>query len=221
MSRLISFRLRRATSTPSRRGRFVPTALVVAVVVAGAAGVAYATIPGSDGVVHGCYNGGTSPSGQLRVIDPSAGGKCAKNEKALDFNQQGPKGDSCLSSDPLCRGPQGLPGEVGPTGPPGAAGSTTMWAVLDGDRMELVRGSHAVSFKRSGSTPRGFYLVTFDRDITECAFVGNAGAAHFGNPAGYNVTVGASAGENTDVLVATRSDLNTLADTSFHLAVFC
>ena len=215
MPRLTNIRLHRALT---RRGSVTAVALLAALVVAGVVGVAYATIPGSDGVIHGCYNGGTSPSGQLRVIDPAAGGKCAKNEKALDFNQQGPKGDSCLSSEPACRGPQGEPGEVGPTGP---AGSTTMWAVLDGDRMELVRGSHAVAFKRSGTTPHGFYLVTFDRDITQCSFVGTAGAAHFGNPLGYNVTVGASAGEPTDVLVATRSDFDTLADASFHLAVFC
>ncbi|MEY2513005.1 MAG: hypothetical protein QOJ89_363 [bacterium] len=204
-----------------RRGSITVGAGLAALVVAG---VAYAAIPGSDGVIHGCYNSGTSPSGQLRVIDAAAGGKCAKNEKALDFNQQGPKGDKgdpCLSSDPACRGDQGATGPTGPTGPDGADGASPMWAVLDGDRMELVRGSHAVAFKRSGTTPHGFYLVTFDRDITQCAFVGTAGAAHFGNPAGYNVTVGASAGEPTDVLVATRSDFNTLADTSFHLAVFC
>ena len=205
----------------TRRGSVAAAATLTALVVAG---VAYATIPGSDGVVHSCYNAGTSPAGALRVIDPSAGAKCSKNEKALDFNQQGPKGDkgdACLSTDPACRGPQGPAGPTGPQGADGADGSTVLWAVLDGDRMELVRGSHAVAFKRAGTTPHGFYLVTFDRDISNCAYVGNAGAAHFGNPAGYNVTVGTSAGEATDVLVATRSDLNTLADTSFHLAVFC
>jgi hypothetical protein len=208
----------------TRRGSVSAGALLAVLVVAG---VAYAAIPGSDGIIHSCYNAGTSPSGQLRVIDPSTGGKCAKNEKALDFSQQGPKGDkgdACLSTDPACRGDQGPTGPTGPTGPDGADGAdgaSPMWAVHDGDRMELVRGSHAVAFKRSGTTPHGFYLVTFDRDITQCVFVGTAGAAHFGNPAGYNVTVGASAGLNTDVLVATRSDFNTLADTSFHLAVFC
>jgi hypothetical protein len=107
---------------------------IIAVTVAGvlmAVGVAYATIPGGDGVIHACYNATANPSGGLRVIDAGAGIKCAKNEKALDFNQQGPKGDQgvkgdpCLSSEPACvgpRGPAGIDGADGTNGAPGAAG---------------------------------------------------------------------------------------------------
>ena len=92
-----------------------------------AVGVGYAAIPGVGGVIHSCYNASSNPSGQLRVIDTEAGAKCAKNEKALDFNQQGPKGDK---GDPGPQGPQGeqgiagLQGEPGPTGPPGAKGDS-------------------------------------------------------------------------------------------------
>jgi hypothetical protein len=49
------------------------------------AGVAYATIPDSSGVIHACYKA----NGQLRVI--SSGG-CASGEMALDWNQSGPAG---------------------------------------------------------------------------------------------------------------------------------
>ncbi len=78
-----------------------------------AVGVGYAAIPGIGGVIHSCYGAaGANPSGHLRVIDTEAGGKCAKNEKALDFNQQGPKGDV---------GPQGDAGPKGDTGLQGPA----------------------------------------------------------------------------------------------------
>src|SRR6266545_410944 len=73
----------------TRRGSIAALALLG---VLAAVGVAYAAIPSADGVIHSCYNASSNPSGQLRVIDAEAGGKCAKNEKALDFNQRGPQG---------------------------------------------------------------------------------------------------------------------------------
>jgi len=69
----------------------------VGVAVAVAAGVAYATIPGSNGVIHGCYN----KAGALRVIDVGDGAGCVAGETALEWNQQGPQG------------PQGPPGRAG------------------------------------------------------------------------------------------------------------
>jgi type VI protein secretion system component Hcp len=77
-----------------------------------AAGVGFATgaIPSGDGVIHGCYViSPTGAAGQLRVIDAEAGAKCNRNEKALDWSQRGPKGDT---------GPPGPPGPPGPSGSP-------------------------------------------------------------------------------------------------------
>ena len=93
--------------TITRRGAV--TTLTLAGVMA-AAGVAAAGIPGADGVIHSCYNASSNPSGQLRVIDAEAGAKCAKNEKALTFNQRGPKGDTGPAGP---TGPQGIPGPKG------------------------------------------------------------------------------------------------------------
>jgi hypothetical protein len=59
-----------------------------------ACGIAYAAIPSADGVIHSCYNAGSNPAGQLRVIDAEAGGKCSKNEKPLNWNATRPKGDT-------------------------------------------------------------------------------------------------------------------------------
>lgn len=58
-----------------------------------AVGVGYAAIPAADGVIRACCNTLANPSGVLRLIDTEAGAKCAKNEKQLDCNQRGPKGD--------------------------------------------------------------------------------------------------------------------------------
>ncbi len=70
---------------------------VAAMAVVG--GIAYATIPGPDGVIHGCYS---NKNGALRVIDSSA--SCKAGETALNFNQTGPQGAT---------GPQGVQGEPG------------------------------------------------------------------------------------------------------------
>src|SRR6266487_7160353 len=60
--------------------------LVVAAAVAG--GVAYAAIPDSGGVIHGCYG---STTGALRVIDDTKA-TCGPAEKALSWNRTGPQG---------------------------------------------------------------------------------------------------------------------------------
>jgi hypothetical protein len=90
------------------RGRRTAGALVVLMLLLGA-GIAYAAIPDDNGVIHGCY---TNRGGILSVIDPSAGQHCSALQTPIDWNQQGPKGDT---------GPQGPQGDPGPQGPPGFA----------------------------------------------------------------------------------------------------
>jgi hypothetical protein len=51
-------------------------------------GVAYAAIPDSGGVIHGCYK---TSDGKLRVID-SASESCVSGETALNWSQTGPAG---------------------------------------------------------------------------------------------------------------------------------
>src|SRR5262245_2102699 len=62
-------------------------------------GVAFAVIPSSDGVIHGCAQKFT---GFLRVVDESS--DCRRFETSLDWNVQGPQGE------------QGVQGEQGPPG---------------------------------------------------------------------------------------------------------
>ena len=105
--------------TGTKRGWSVAGATVA---ICTAAGVAYATIPGSDNVISGCYS---KQSGDLRVIDTQAGKTCLSSELPISWNQRGPAGPPGLKGDKGDvgpPGPQGLPGEKGDPGPQGPAG---------------------------------------------------------------------------------------------------
>src|SRR3974390_106419 len=96
---------------------------VVVIVAAGglaAAGVAYATIPDSNGVIHGCYERST---GTLRVIDSSVT-NCSSKETAIAWNVQGPQGVQGPIGPQGATGPQGSAGPQGPQGPQGPIGPT-------------------------------------------------------------------------------------------------
>jgi hypothetical protein len=100
-------------------------ALVVLALAAVLGGAAYAAIPDSSGLIHGCYD---NQSGKLRVFDadeaqPKA---CGNRETPLSWNQQGPQG---VQGPPGPQGPKGDTGETGPQGPPGVSGYEI---VLDG-----------------------------------------------------------------------------------------
>jgi Collagen triple helix repeat (20 copies) len=128
------------------RVRSTHQAGVVALALAGvlaAVGIGYAAIPSADGVIHACYNAAANPSGGLRVIDVEAGAKCAKNEKALQFNQRGPQGPAGPAGPQGVAGPQGPQGLTGPQGeqgpqgdegPPGPAGPAVPPAYAISDR---------------------------------------------------------------------------------------
>jgi len=95
--------------------------LVGALLAAGAiATVVRAGIPGSDGVIHGCYsaNGSTATNGaQLNIVDSSS--SCAKGQ-----GPPGPKGDAGIAGPAGPAGPAGDSGATGPAGPAGPKGDT-------------------------------------------------------------------------------------------------
>jgi hypothetical protein len=70
---------------PGLRARWMVAGGVLALALAG--GIAYASIPDSGGLIHGCY---MKKNGALRVIDSEAGAACnAKKELSLNWNQAG------------------------------------------------------------------------------------------------------------------------------------
>jgi Collagen triple helix repeat (20 copies) len=88
----------------------VAVAFVVVVAIA-VGGIAYASIPDANGVIHGCYR---KTTGDLIVID-SGGKGCEEGWKPLDWNQPGQTGPT---------GPTGATGPTGTTGATGATGAT-------------------------------------------------------------------------------------------------
>jgi hypothetical protein len=127
-----------------------------------------------------------------------------------------------------CVGPPGPQGPQGPAGPRGANGAngapgapganaTALWAVLAANGT-LNRGSHVVSVAKLGGT--GVYEVVFDRDVTNCAFVGAVSDTGFGAPFGF-FTASKRGGNANGIFVETANTAGTLTDLPFHVAVFC
>jgi len=124
--------------------------IVAGVALALGAAAAYATIPGSGGVISGCYEKRT---GILRVIDAEAGKSCLRLETPISWNEKGEKGDAGAP------GPQGPPGATGPAGPPGPAslsaldGTTcTTAAGTDGTVDVTVAADGAIAFECSSAS---------------------------------------------------------------------
>jgi hypothetical protein len=85
------------------RSRLASASVISTVLLVFAGAVAFASIPDSAGMIHGCYN---TVSGGLRVIDSPAD-QCRPSETAISWNQVGPAG----ATGP--QGPQGPSGVVG------------------------------------------------------------------------------------------------------------
>ena len=101
----------------SQRG--IRLLLATTVLLALAAGIAYASIPDSSGLIQACYQ---KVNGQLRVIDTSKGGTCNSSETALSWNQTGPVGAKGATGARGSTGANGINGQKGATGPKGPAG---------------------------------------------------------------------------------------------------
>jgi hypothetical protein len=143
---------------PGRRG--VAAAFVVVVAIA-VGGIAYASIPDANGVIHGCYN---TDTGVLRVFGKSKDfQQCNAGEKPLDWSQTGPTGATGAT------GATGTTGATGPTGPTGTVSSAFLSALTTAD-VGIPAGT-AVPFDavplQSGINPTGIpafttFIVTAD-----------------------------------------------------------
>jgi hypothetical protein len=171
--------------------------LVAATLALAVAGVAYAVIPDSSGVIHGCYD---KVTGRLRVYDAANSGKqlpAACNslfERQLDWNATGP------------------PGPAGPKGDKGDPGISLFAKVAANG--SLVAGT-AVAAVRATT---GAYVVTFDRNIGHCAWV----ASPEGHPPStYVIPTVFSLFPAGDVEVALQDSGANPIDAGFDLIVVC
>jgi hypothetical protein len=61
--------------------------VVFGAIIAGGIGIAYASVPDSKGVIHGCYN--PTNNYTLRVLDTAKTATCPTGQTALNWNQNG------------------------------------------------------------------------------------------------------------------------------------
>src|ERR1700722_6963000 len=92
-------------------------ALAAAALAIGA--TAYASIPDSGGVIHGCYLRGI---GSLGGIDSPGQRGINGLEAAIQWNQAGPRGPAGPAGPKGATGPQGPAGGQGPQGDTGPKG---------------------------------------------------------------------------------------------------
>lgn len=107
---------------PARRVRrrlaiTVASSTIALALLGGGIAFAAGAIPGTDGVISGCYQ---KEQGQLRVV--AEGTTCRPSEHAISWNQTGPQGPAGPQGPTGPQGPAGPTGATGPAGPQGPAG---------------------------------------------------------------------------------------------------
>jgi hypothetical protein len=143
-----------------RRARWVGGAAIAVAVIA--SGVAYATVPDSNGVIHGCY----SKTGALSVIDSTQ--TCPKGTTTLNWNQSGPAG---------AQGPKGDTGAQGPKGDTGSLdGACTTFSGSGGTISTHVDSNNNITFT-CDPAPVPPVTLTVSKDGTGSGTVSFAGVS--------------------------------------------
>jgi hypothetical protein len=149
----------------------------------------------------------------------------------LPAGPAGPQGPTGPEGARGPQGPQGPEGASGAQGPEGARGAQGVSPVTRFARVKsnatLVAGSSGTTAARLSSRPVGWYLVTFDRDVTQCTVGATAGAVDDTFSVVARKTVNAesvgvddSTGAH-DVRVIITDEAGSAVDSPFHLLVYC
>jgi len=119
--------------------------------------------------------GTPGPAGSAGVAGPS--GAIGNTGLPGAAGPQGPAGQ---------QGPQGAQGSQGPTGAQGAS-ATSLWAVVQGLQTPVLHGGSGVVSVSNAEAPFGGNFsydspmpttkVTFNRDVSGCAYIATSGAA--------------------------------------------
>jgi Collagen triple helix repeat (20 copies) len=132
----------------------------------------------------------------------------------------GPQGAAGATGPRGERGPQGERGPEGPTGPEGPPGlpATGLFAHVS-DTGVLQYGGGVTAATRLAA---GQYTVTFDEPITSCVAIGSVGSPGFVDPdADVQTNVGSPDANTVSVNVRHLGPVVALADSSFHIGLFC
>jgi hypothetical protein len=143
------------TLTPTRRAGLLFAGVGVSLAVGA---VALATIPDSNGAIHGCY---VKSGGTLRVIDDAVT-PCKSGETSLNWNTAGPPGPPGLSGletvvavNPILAGQQGVAQARCPSGKKPLGGGFNTFSGVEVFVSEPIVGSglpgwEAIAFNHNG-----------------------------------------------------------------------
>jgi hypothetical protein len=132
--------------------------------------------------------------------------------RAKDFAVgQLPKGDRGDA------GPAGPQGPRGDTGAPGA-NATSLFAVVASNGTLSASSGVVGTVTHTAST--GLYAVTFNRDVSQCAFLATVGARNGAVATDPQISANNQTGSPQQVVVATYIG-STATDRSFNVAVLC
>jgi hypothetical protein len=136
---------------------------------------------------------------------------------------KGDTGDQGTKGDPGDKGPIGDRGAQGPKGDTGEPGADAidLWAAIGATGL-MARGQGVLSVSHS---PSGIYVVAFDRDVTDCAYLATlsrriGGDITSGSLAPGEVAVGPGSVPNTTI-VNTFDSNGIPVDRAFYIAVTC
>jgi hypothetical protein len=146
---------------------------------------------------------------------PSVKSACGTFDTTIPTGCVGPPGPTGAPGPAGARGPAGPPGANGAPGAPGA--SADVWAVVASNGT-LNRGSHVTSVTKLGGT--GVYEVIFDRNVTNCAYVGAISDIGGGTAFGF-FSASKRVTSVNGLFIETTNTAGALTDQPFHVAVFC
>jgi len=180
--------------------------VAVAALALGAGGGAWGYASSQSPVLHGCEQ---KNSGNLRLVDNQD--ECRSSELPVSWNQQGAQGEP------------GPPGPKGADGTPGSSG-TNLWATVERDGTLLRHSGALDSATVPGSNDGGVFNVTFNRDVTACAYLATIEPPSGGDPLTNQIGQIAARqlpGTPNGVQVTTGNALGLPSAERFHLAVLC
>jgi hypothetical protein len=147
-------------------------------------------------------------NGTIQLVDISTRAKAGL---------RGQRGQRGFAGAPGIPGAQGIPGSQGPPGPPGPP-VTSLWAVVNAPDGTLARGSGVVA---AGSIGFADFVVSFNRDVRTCAYLGTSGLAGTGlQGPGAMLHVSQRELDPNGVRIRTFDENANPVIQSFHLAVF-
>jgi hypothetical protein len=143
---------------------------------------------------------------------PSVKSACGTFDTTIPTGCVGPPGPA---------GPQGPAGQRGANGTSGSNGApgapaTKLWAVVNSNGT-IARSSGTVS---SAAFSAGFYEVIFNRDISNCAYVGSLGDAGGSTVLGFFSAV-RRGGNANGIFVETGNTAGAATAEPFHVAILC